>query len=598
MSGKSRLRCAIYTRKSTEEGLEQEFNSLDAQREACAAFITSQIGLGWKLVPDHYADGGISGGTMERPALQRLLADIGDGKVDIVVVYKIDRLTRSLMDFARMVEIFDRHKVSFVSVTQQFNTTTSMGRLTLNVLLSFAQFEREVTAERIRDKIAASKKKGMWMGGTIPFGYRVESRKLIVNQVAAVEVRTIFDRYLELGSVPALAQELNGQRRDDDALPSLLHADTGQGRRRVAKTIGKGKLYYMLSNPIYVGRIRHGAEIYEGEHPAIIPDDIFSAVQNRLADQAPRQRGRSVQRDIHLLNGLLFDETGDRLSPIHATKAGKRYRYYISSRLKSGRREQQDGWRIPASEIESIALQELNKVLSDEVLLSEWMAATRRIDRIEPGLVKARQVGVALESAPASSKEVRTIIGVGIRRIDLAADRLCVAMDRNAITDWLMDLPSMLDDTRSVDIIGSGKNRRYGVAKKATEPIAIDDADYHIVNLPLSIRQRGVERRLVIEGQGSSHRRPDRPLIAMVARAHAYLEALTDGQGFGRKDVAERFSVHPEDVSRLLPLSFLSPRIVESILTGQQQPDLSVRHLTRNIDLPINWAEQGRLLGM
>lgn len=252
MSGKKRVRCAIYTRKSTEEGLEQEFNSLDAQREAGAAFIASQVGLGWKQVAEHYDDGGISGGTMERPALQRLLADIGEGNVDVVVVYKIDRLTRSLMDF-------DRNDVSFVSVTQQFNTTTSMGRLTLNVLLSFAQFEREVTAERIRDKIAASKKKGMWMGGTVPLGYRVENRKLLIDGDAAAEVRQLFSRYLELGSVPALGRELNDPVRVvDGPSASLLHSDTGQGRRRPAKTVGNGKLYYMLSNPIYTGRIRHG----------------------------------------------------------------------------------------------------------------------------------------------------------------------------------------------------------------------------------------------------------------------------------------------------------------------------------------------------
>ena len=239
-----RLRCAIYTRKSTEEGLDQDFNSLDAQHEACAAYITSQASLGWKLVPDRYDDGGISGGTMDRPALQRLLADIREHRVDVVVVYKIDRLTRSLSDFARIVETFDQAQASFVSVTQQFNTTTSMGRLTLNVLLSFAQFEREVTAERIRDKIAASKKKGMWMGGTVPLGYRVDNRKLIVHPPAALEVRALFDRYLELGSVVALAEELNGRGKGDrnGNAQSLLLTDTGQGRRRVPKRVRYGKL--------------------------------------------------------------------------------------------------------------------------------------------------------------------------------------------------------------------------------------------------------------------------------------------------------------------------------------------------------------------
>jgi len=572
MNEKTRLRCAIYTRKSTEEGLDQEFNSLDAQREACAAYITSQVGLGWKLVPDHYDDGGISGGTMERPALQRLLADIGEGKVDVVVVYKIDRLTRSLMDFARMVEIFDRHGVSFVSVTQQFNTTTSMGRLTLNVLLSFAQFEREVTAERIRDKIAASKKKGMWMGGTVPFGYRVENRKLVIDEAAATEVRHLFRRYLELGSVPALVRELNDQGRGTGTIPSLLHGDTGQGRRRPAKTIGKGKLYYMLSNPIYVGRVRHGGDVYPGEHQPIIDEDAFEAVQARLAEQAPRERGMPVQRDIHLLNGLLFDDSGDRLSPIHAGKAGKRYRYYISSRLKAGRSGQTNGWRIPASEIEAIILQQIRMLLANKPMLSGWMQEAGHATRIEAGLARAGDASRLLETAAASPKETHAIIRMVIRRIDLASNHIRIAIDRSAIVNWLVGAVS--------------------------HSAAASDAELHIIDLPLTIRQRGVERRLVIEGQGASLRRPDQPLIDMVARAHAYLEALTDGKGSGRKDVAKRFGVHPEDVSRMLPLAFLSPRIVEAILTGQQPADLSVRHLARNIELPIAWADQGRLLGI
>lgn len=558
MSGKSRLRCAIYTRKSTEEGLEQEFNSLDAQREACSAFIASQVGLGWKLVPDHYDDGGISGGTMERRSLQRLLQDIRDRKIDVVVVYKIDRLARSLMDFARMVDIFDKHGVSFVSVTQQFNTTTSMGRLTLNVLLSFAQFEREVTAERIRDKIAASKKKGMWMGGTVPFGYRVEDRKL-------------FRRYLELGSVPALVRELNDPDVVADGCSlSLLHADTGQGRRRPARAVGKGKLYYMLSNPIYIGLVRHGGNVYPGEHDPIIENNIFEAVQAKLVEQAPRERGTPVQRDIHLLNGLLFDDTGDRLSPIHAGKAGKRYRYYISSRLKTGNSGKTDGWRLPASEIEAIILQQIQKLLADQPMLSGWLQEAGYAISIEMGLARAGEASRLLETT-ASSTEMHAIVRIAIRRIDLASKYIRIAFYRGSIANWLADIES--------------------------HPAA-SDVDLHIVDLPLSIRRRGVERRLVIQGQGASLRRPDQPLIDMVARAHAYIEALTDGQALGRKDVAKRFGVHPEDVSRVLPLAFLSPRIVEAILTGRQPADLSVRHLARNIELPIRWEDQGKLLGI
>ncbi|MBZ9711157.1 recombinase family protein [Mesorhizobium sp. ESP7-2] len=283
MSGNStpRLRCAVYTRKSSEEGLDQEFNSLDAQREACVAFIASQIGLGWKLIPDRYDDGGISGGTMERPALQRLLQDIRNKKVDVVVVYKIDRLTRSLMDFSKIVEIFDASAVSFVSVTQQFNTTTSMGRLTLNVLLSFAQFEREVTAERIRDKIAASKKKGMWMGGVVPLGYRVEHRKLVIDDAEAKIVRHLFDRYLVLKSVRDLA---------DEAARGGLVTRTRErrdGTVSVTKPFGRGNLHHLLSNPIYIGKIKHKEQVHDGEHQPIIAGPVFDAAQALLASQAP-----------------------------------------------------------------------------------------------------------------------------------------------------------------------------------------------------------------------------------------------------------------------------------------------------------------------
>jgi site-specific DNA recombinase len=566
MSASPKLRCAVYTRKSTEEGLDQEFNSLDAQHEACSAYIASQIGLGWKLVPDRYDDGGISGGTMERPALQRLLQDIRDRRIDVVVVYKIDRLTRSLMDFSKIVEVFDQHGASFVSVTQQFNTTTSMGRLTLNVLLSFAQFEREVTAERIRDKIAASKKKGMWMGGTIPFGYRIKDRKLVVESAEAAEVRKLFERYLELGSVPALARELNGKAPDDGTF-QLIHTDTGQGRRRRPAKVGKGKLYYMLANPIYVGRIRHGAETYVGEHQPILGEEIFAAVQARLSDQAPTTRGSILNRDVHLLNGLIFDETGDRLSPIHAKKAGKRYRYYISSRLKDGARSKAgDGWRLPAIEIESIVLRQLKDLLTDNIMLSVWMHAAGQSFEIEAGLKRAAQQARTTEEQN-SPAHIREIIHTSLRRIELAPGRMRLTFDREAITNWLID----------------------GASQASEEEL-------HIVELPFAIRRRGVEQRLVIEGQDAPLQRVDRSLIDMIARAHIYLDALTDGSGIGRKEVASRFRVHPEDVSRLLPVAFLSPRIVEAILTGQQPADLSVRHLTRAIDLPNSWAAQETLL--
>ena len=329
MSDKTRYRCAIYTRKSTDEGLDQDFNSLDAQREACAAYIVSQGSLGWKLLPQHYDDGGISGGHMDRPALLDLLRDIKAGKVDTVVVYKIDRLTRSLADFSNMVEIFDSHEVSFVSVTQQFNTTTSMGRLTLNVLLSFAQFEREVTAERIRDKIAASRKKGMWMGGRVPLGYDVVQKQLVVNEQEVTIVRQLFAMYLQIRSVPKLKDEC-----DRLGLKTKIQHQQ-DGRITGGKPFSRGHLYTLLTKALYIGQVVHRGQTYPGQQDAIIDPDTFSQVQALINANAPDRRQAENQTSPHLLTGLLFDETGDTLSPTHATKEGKRYRYYTSHRLKS-----------------------------------------------------------------------------------------------------------------------------------------------------------------------------------------------------------------------------------------------------------------------
>src|SRR3981189_421637 len=293
---------AIYTRKSSEEGLEQDFNSLHAQREACEAYIRSQQGEGWRLRKTSYNDGGLSGATMERPALKQLLADIEEGLVDVVVVYKVDRLTRSLSDFARMVEIFDGHQVSFVAVTQQFNTTTSMGRLTLNVLLSFAQFEREVTGERIRDKIAASKRKGMWMGGLVPLGYDVRDRRLVVNQAEAATVREIFRCYLELGSVRLLKAEL-----DRRGLGSKVRC-ANNGVRSGGQSFYRGAPYTVLRNPIYIGQIRHKGVCHPGEHDAIVERDAWEQAQTLLSAHRVRGTPRWTKSAPSPLAGKLFDE--------------------------------------------------------------------------------------------------------------------------------------------------------------------------------------------------------------------------------------------------------------------------------------------------
>jgi site-specific DNA recombinase len=365
-----KLRCAVYTRKSSEEGLEQEFNSLDAQREACEAYIASQRSEGWVLVRDQYDDGGISGGTLERPALQRLLADIEDGLVDVVVVYKIDRLSRSLMDFAKLVEVFDRNEVTFVSVTQSFNTTTSMGRLTLNVLLSFAQFEREVTAERIRDKFAASRAKGIFMGGVPPLGYDVQARKLIVNEDAAANVRFIFKRFSEIGSGTTLLREL-AQRG----------ITTRQG-----KPITKGFLYRLLNNRAYIGEAVHKGTSYPGEHDAIIDQELWDTV-HAILKESPRVRAnRSRANTPALLKGLLWGPDGAAFSPTHTRKNGKLYRYYVSQTLLRHGAGACAVGRVSAAQVEGTVVDQLRAVFREpEIVVSAWKHGARS----EPTLSEA-----------------------------------------------------------------------------------------------------------------------------------------------------------------------------------------------------------------
>ena len=354
------VRCAIYTRKSSEEGLEQEFNSLQAQREACEAFINSQRHEGWVCLPKAYDDGGFSGATIDRPALQQLLADLTAGRVDIVVVYKIDRLTRSLADFAKIVEILDARGASFVSVTQQFNTTTSMGRLTLNVLLSFAQFEREVIGERIRDKIAASKKKGMWMGGVPPLGYRARDCKLIIVEGEAEIVRCIFRRYAELGSVRLLQDELAAR-----SIQSKLRTSAA-GRISGGKPFARGALYLILRNRIYRGEIVHKGQSHPGDHAPIIDQPLWDAVQAQLAGNAAQRNSGARTRQPSLLAGMLFDRDGNRMTPSHAVKKDTRYRYYVSrSLITKDRSADSTGLRVPAAEIEQLVTSRVRQWLLD-----------------------------------------------------------------------------------------------------------------------------------------------------------------------------------------------------------------------------------------
>lgn len=370
----TRLRCAIYTRKSSEEGLDQSFNSLDAQREACEAFVTSQAGEGWTALPGHYDDGGFSGGTMERPGLRKLLADIGRGAIDIVVVYKVDRLTRSLTDFSRIVDTFDAKGVSFVSVTQAFNTTSSMGRLTLNVLLSFAQFEREVTGERIRDKIAASKKKGMWMGGTPPLGYRPHERTLVIDEAEAATVRHIFGRYLTVGSVHALRDELAG---------AGIRARPGKRGGEAGAPFNRGALYHLLANRLYVGEIVHRDRTWPGLHPAIIDDGMFGEVAALLAVNRNDRKARTLTTVRAPLVGLIFDADGQAMSPVSTrNRHGRVYRYYVSTPLQQGRRPVAGAAaiRIPAPAIETLVLERVSPPGQDA---TSWDEARPQIVRVQ-----------------------------------------------------------------------------------------------------------------------------------------------------------------------------------------------------------------------
>src|SRR5712692_7121016 len=384
----SSRRCAIYTRKSSEEGLEQDFNSLQAQREACEAFIKSQAGEGWRLVKTAYDDGGLSGGTMERPSLQRLLEDIRRRLVDVVVVYKVDRLTRSLADFAKLVELFDTHSVSFVSVTQQFNTTTSMGRLTLNVLLSFAQFEREVTSERIRDKIAASKRKGLWVGGTLPLGYEMKDGKIAVVEEEAELVRSIFRRYLELGSVNELLRDL----KERNIRTRTKQLSTGATRGGIP--FGRGALYYVLSNHFYIGEVKYKNEILPGEQPSIMDRELFDAVRQKSLDQWSH---RTIVRNKsdHLLTGLLFDDAGHRMVATHATKAGVRYRYYVSTPFLHGEAKSASAGsvsRVPAADIEDVVV----KFLKEHRSAKQDKSTTRALPIGDRGAVVQLVAGIVV----------------------------------------------------------------------------------------------------------------------------------------------------------------------------------------------------------
>jgi DNA invertase Pin-like site-specific DNA recombinase len=558
-----RLRCAIYTRKSTEEGLDQDFNSLDAQHEACAAYIASQASLGWKLVPERYDDGGISGGTMERPALQRLLNDLRERRVDVVVVYKIDRLTRSLSDFARIVDVFDQAEASFVSVTQQFNTTTSMGRLTLNVLLSFAQFEREVTAERIRDKIAASKKKGMWMGGTVPLGYRPENRKLVVHEQEAEIVRFLFQRYLELKSVRALMGEAK-------TIAVSAGSDlTASGPR--LRSFCRGNLYYLLSNPVYVGKTRHRNQLHDGQHEAIVEPELFDAVQTLLALQAPRRRSATNGSDVHLLTGIVRDENGDLLRSAHANKKGIRYRYYVSRDKIEGGGNPSGGWRLPAAELESVVEHQVIQILTDRAQLTDWFRESGGTGNLADALKGSATLLEQYQSTSRSEK--REMLRRFIQAIELQPGKLTIVFNTGTLIEEL-----------------TGIRMQVGVDEDATKRTVR-------IACPFALRRRGVEQRMILEGRSTRPMRPDDTLIGLVLRANLYLRQLTTKDGGSLSYIASLNGTDLSEVSRLLPFAFLAPGITDAILSGTQPEHLTAQRLSRITHLPLSWSQQQDMIG-
>ncbi|MEE9183311.1 MAG: recombinase family protein [Acidimicrobiia bacterium] len=562
--------CAVYTRKSSEEGLEQDFNSLDAQREACEAYIKSQGGEGWRLVRTRYDDGGISGGTMERPALKQLLADIEARRVDIVVVYKVDRLTRSLADFAKIVEVFDRRGASFVSVTQQFNTTTSMGRLTLNMLLSFAQFEREITGERIRDKIAASKKKGMWMGGNPPLGYDVRDRKLMVNEPEAETVRHIFRRHVALGSVRCLKEEL-----DAAGIASKVRV-AESGRRSGGNPFARGALYLMLQNRIYLGEIVHKDKSYPGEHKGIVDRELWDAVQAKLTENRVDRANGGPTGDPSLLAGLLYDDQGNRMTPSHAVKNGKRYRYYVSRPLITGSRTAvPDGRRIPAAGIERLVADRVCTFLSNDSETFEaiqgWNREVAELRRLVERAVKLSKTWTTLSPAQA-----RSILRALIVRIDVQATNVDIHLVPACLPDLLRDNP--LDPPPAFE--------------------CAEDADRMTLSVPARFKRVGKETRMIINGNGpnETERKPDPSLIKLIVKAHRLHETLMS-QDLGIGDIAESQGVHHSYVSRLIRLAFLSPEITKAILDGRQPLGLTAVKLMRVSQLPIAWRAQKQALG-
>jgi len=554
------LRCAVYTRKSTEDGLEQDFNSLDAQHEACAAYALSQRHEGWVLLRDRYDDGGFSGGNMERPGLRRLLADVETGKVDIILLYKIDRLTRSLTDFAKIVEVLDRSGASFVSITQSFNTTTSMGRLTLNMLLSFAQFEREITGERIRDKIAASKKKGLWMGGPVPLGYQVLERKLVVNEGEAEQVRHMMRRYLAVGSVPSLAEELNreGYRTKIQRRSS--------GPHRGGCIFRRGTLYHLLSNRIYRGLIVHKGEAHPGEHDAIVDEELWVAVQALLAGNACGSSRRLRRQHPSLLAGKVLDGENRQMSPSHATKNRRRYRYYVT------RSDQLDGsraWRVSAHDLEQLVCSSMAEELLNQQFVLQLAGDAIAAEQLQMASAETDMIAATLRSGGAHDKA--ELLDSLVRQVRLEEDQIEVELDHDAV------------------------RARLGISAKSgsiTEAL--------ILAIPAVRVRRGHQLRLVVPGPESRRRQPvrrDEKLIALIADAYQARQLVLASPEHSLARIARQHGRCRTRLGKLVELACLAPDIIRAIVEGKQPEQFTVSRLMSK-PLPLSWSEQRRELGL
>lgn len=544
---------AIYTRKSSEEGLQQEFNSLDAQREACEAYILSQRHAGWRLLPEMYDDGGISGGTMARPALVRLLDEVRAGRVNVIVVYKVDRLTRSLADFAKIVDVLDAHGASFVSVTQHFNTTSSMGRLTLNVLLSFAQFEREIAGERIRDKIAASKKKGMWMGGNVPLGYDVQDRKLVINPAEAETVRHIFKRYADLGSVSALQLELGLS-----AIVSKRRKDAS-GRCAGGKPFARGALYLLLQNRIYLGEIVHKGSAFQGDHQRIVDDDLWRIVSERLKKNSV-ERSEGKERRTRVLAGLLYDSSGNRMTPTHAIKAGKQYHYYVSAPLVRGRRAGAPrGQRISADQIDAIVLDRLRRLFESEIEVSQCL-------RPEP-----------------SAEELHLVL--------VAAKRFCagwlakVRCEQRQLVTGVLEAVHVRDSTVEIWV------RRSAVVAVLT---GCAESRTECDRLELKVEFRSTNRGSCVHlMQGPGTLSAYASLAALLGKAFLAQAQFFSGRYDSVQEMSRATKQNNSEITSMLRIAYLSPEIVRLVLRGQQPDGLTASGLAELCkELPANWAAQ------